>query len=60
MVKGKWEATGIFSLDVISVAKLYSFMNATISSWSVVKFAFGIYLQIIFALYKVLIKNALA
>jgi hypothetical protein len=60
MVKGKWEATGIFSLDVISVAKRYSFMNATISSWSVVKFTFGIYLQIIFALYKVLIKNALA
>jgi hypothetical protein len=43
MVKGKWEATGIISLDVISVAKLYSFMNATISSWSDVKFVFGIY-----------------
>jgi hypothetical protein len=43
MVKGKWEATGIFSLDVISVAKRYSSMNATISSWSVVKFVFGIY-----------------
>ena len=60
MVKGKWEATGIFSLDVISVAKLYSFMNTTISSWSDVKFAFGIYLQIIFTLYKVLIENTLA
>jgi hypothetical protein len=55
MVKGKWEATGIFSLDVISVAKLYSFMNATISSWSVVKFAFGKYLSIPFTLYKVYI-----
>ena len=60
MVKGKCDATGMLSLEVISVAKQYSFMNVTISSWSVVKFAFGIYLSIIFTLYKVLIKNALA
>lgn len=44
----------------MSVAKLYSFMNATISSWSVVKFAFGIYMSFPCALYKILIKNALA
>jgi hypothetical protein len=42
------------------MAKLFSFMNTTISSWSDVKFAFGIYLQIIFTLYKVLIENTLA
>ncbi len=45
MVKGKCEATGMLSLVVMSVAKLYSFMNVTISSWSVVKFAFGIYMS---------------
>ena len=60
MVKGKCDATGILSLVVMSVAKLYSFMNATISSWSVVKFAFGIYMSFPSTLYKVQIKNALA
>ena len=44
----------------MSMAKQYSFMNATISSWSVVKFAFGIHMSFPCALYKVLIKNALA
>ena len=60
MVKGKCEATGMLSLVVMSVAKLYSFMNATISSWSVVKFAFGIYMSFPSTLYKVQIKNELA
>ena len=60
MVKGKCDATGILSLEVMSVAKLYSFMNATISSWSVVKFAFGIYMSFPSTLYKVQIKNELA
>ena len=60
MVKGKCDATGILSLVVMSVAKLYSFMNATISSWSVVKFAFGIYMSFPSTLYKVQIKNELA
>ena len=59
MVKGKCDATGILSLVVMSVAKLYSFMNATISSWSVVKFAFGIYMSFSFTLYKILKYNAL-
>ena len=59
MVKGKCEATGMLSLVVMSVAKLYSFMNATISSWSVVKFAFGIYMSFSFTLYKILKYNAL-
>ena len=60
MVNGKCEATGMLSLVVMSVAKLYSFMNATISSWSVVKFAFGIYMSFPSTLYKVQIKNELA
>lgn len=60
MVKGKCGATGMLYLVVMSVAKLYSFMNATISSWSVVKFAFGIHMSFPSTLYKVQIKNALA
>jgi hypothetical protein len=59
MVKGKCDATGILSLVVMSVAKLYFIMNATISSWSVVKFAFGIYMSFPFTLYKILKYNAL-
>ena len=43
----------------MSMAKQYSFMNATISSWSVVKFAFGIYMSFPFTLYKILKYNAL-
>ena len=43
----------------MSMANQYSFMNATISSWSVVKFAFVIYMSFSFTLYKILKYNAL-
>ncbi len=60
MVKGKCGTIGMLSLEVMSIAKLYFIMNATISSWSVVKFAFGIYMSFPCALYKILIYNALS